>query len=158
MSSKSGSSKSVSSGARLEDVEEALERLFRLGANRRFDARQKKAVGESVTRAGYAVLRCLTSADDMAIRDLADACVMDAATASRQVDRLVGDGLVARRTARNDARAVEVAITDHGRDVYRAIVDHRLSYLADALDSWDDDDLESLTATVGRLTADLVRG
>src|SRR4051794_40214146 len=92
------------------DLERALEGLFRLTAHRRFDARQTDAVGASVTRAGYAVLRPLADHEVLSLRDLALASHMDAAAASRQVNQLVEDGLVQRETAA-DARAVELTLT-----------------------------------------------
>ncbi|MEQ8839555.1 MAG: MarR family transcriptional regulator [Acidimicrobiales bacterium] len=141
----------------LADVERALEQLFRLGANRRFDARQEEAVGAAVTRAGYAVLRCLSSSDGMGVAALAEACAMDAATASRQVDRLETDGLVVRRADENDGRAVSVTITPRGRAVYDAVVAYRLGYLTDALSEWQAGDLSTLSASIERLVGDLTR-
>src|SRR4051812_32544316 len=89
----------------VEDIalERSLEGLFRLGANRRFDSRQSVAVGAVVTRAGYAVLRSLSDLGATSLREVADACAMDAAAASRQVVALVDEGLVHRRASEDDA-------------------------------------------------------
>jgi DNA-binding MarR family transcriptional regulator len=138
-----------------ERLERALEGLFRLGANRRFDARQAEVVGAEVTRAGYAVLRCLADAGTLGLRAVADACAMDGATASRQVGALVDDGLVDRRTAVDDARAIELSLTPRGHEVYRRIVDHRLSVLSGVIADWPDEDRSQLARLVERLTADL---
>src|SRR3954452_533572 len=73
---------------RARDLERALEGLFRLGANRRFDARQTAEVGAVVTRAGYAVLRSLADAGSASLREGAEASAMDSPTASRQVAQL----------------------------------------------------------------------
>lgn len=136
------------------DVEEALEQLFRLGANKRFDARQAEHVGAAVTRAGYAVLRCLGQ-EQMGVAALADACVMDAAAASRQVERLVSDGLVRRQVDAHDARAVNLVITDEGRHVYEAVTEYRVDFTGNALRSWDERELADLAATIRRLAGDL---
>jgi DNA-binding MarR family transcriptional regulator len=136
-------------------LERALEGLFRLGANRRFDARQAEVVGADVTRAGYAVLRCLADAGTLGLRAVADACAMDGATASRQVGALVDDGLVDRRTAADDARAVELSLTPRGREVYERIVDHRLALLSGVVATWPAEDRAHLARLVERLTADL---
>jgi DNA-binding MarR family transcriptional regulator len=139
-------------------LERALEGLFRLGANRRFDARQAAAVGAVVTRAGYAMLRSLADADaldaTLSLRQAADACAMDAATASRQLVALVEEGLVERRTG-DDARAISLRLTDRGREVYERIVRYRLSYLTGALKEWPAKDRAALTSLVQRLAADL---
>jgi DNA-binding MarR family transcriptional regulator len=136
-------------------LERSLERLFRLTGNRRFDARQASAVGATVTRAGYALLRSLSDHGPLGLRELAAATYMDAAGASRQVAQLVDAGLIDRRAAEDDARAVELSLSDRGRDVYQRIVRHRLEHLAEVLSSWSAGDREVLAGLVDRLAADL---
>lgn len=136
-------------------LERALEGLFRLSGNRRTDARQAAAVGATVTRAGYAVLRSLADHDTLTLGQVATACAMDAATASRQVGALVGEGLVRRATAAGDARSVELTLTDRGREVYDRIVRFRLGYLSSVVRHWPEQDRATLTALVDRLVADL---
>jgi DNA-binding MarR family transcriptional regulator len=139
-------------------LERALERLFRLSGNRRFDARQAATVGATVTRAGYALLRSLSDHGPLGLRELATASYMDAAGASRQVSQLVDAGLVDRRGAADDARAIELTLTDEGREVYERIVHYRLHHLADVLSSWSEDDRSALTGLVDRLATDLGGG
>jgi DNA-binding MarR family transcriptional regulator len=141
----------------VEDIalERSLEGLFRLGANRRFDARQSVAVGAVVTRAGYAVLRSLSDLGATSLREVADACSMDSAAASRQVVALVDEGLVHRRASDGDARAVALSLTDRGQEVYERIVSYRLEHLAGVLRDWTDQDRVALAQLVSRLSADL---
>jgi DNA-binding MarR family transcriptional regulator len=143
----------------IEDIalERSLEGLFRLGANRRFDARQSAAVGAVVTRAGYAVLRSLSDLGTTTLRRVADACAMDGATASRQVMALVDEGLVVRKASDGDGRSVELSLTERGRDVYERIVRYRLGHLANVLAAWTDEDRAVLATLVGRLADDLAR-
>lgn len=143
--------------APVEDValERALEGLFRLGANRRFEARQAAAVGAVVTRAGYAVLRSLCDHGTQSVRELADAAAMDAATASRQLVQLVDAGLVRRTAAAGDARSIDLSLTPRGRAVYEGIVRYRLAYLADVIAGWSKQDRAVLAGLVERLVADL---
>lgn len=138
-------------------LERALEGLFRLGANRRFNFRQAIAVGAVVTRAGYAILRSLHDRGPLSVRGLADACAMDAATASRQLLPLVDEGLVERRAADADARQVEVRLTPHGRAIYARIVEYRLDQLTDVLEDWPETDRATLARLVERLVRDLAR-
>jgi DNA-binding MarR family transcriptional regulator len=141
----------------VEDIalERALEGLFRLGANRRFDTRQSAAVGAVVTRAGYAVLRSLSDQGTLTLRQVAEASAMDSATASRQVMQLVDEGLVHRASADADARSVELSLTALGRDVYERIVTYRLAHLADVTRDWSEDDRATLSVLVRRLVEDL---
>lgn len=139
------------------DLERALEGLFRLGANRRFNQQQAMTVGAVVTRAGYAMLRSLHDQGPLSVRRLADACAMDAATASRQLLPLVEDGLVERRGVEGDARQVELVLTDQGREVYERIVEYRLDQLTSVLEGWPDDERDMLSRLVLRLVGDLAR-
>jgi DNA-binding MarR family transcriptional regulator len=145
-----------SASSSVEDIalERALEGMFRLRANRRFDARQTARVGAVVTRAGYALLRSLSDNAQLSLRELADSTHMDAATASRQVNQLVEERLVHRRPA-VDARAVVLSLTSHGEEVYERIVAYRLEHLANVLTSWSDHDRGTLAVLVNRLSADL---
>ena len=139
------------------ELERALEGLFRLGANRRFNLRQAISVGAVVTRAGYAALRSLHDHGTLSVRRLADACAMDAATASRQLMPLVDEGLVERRSVDGDARQVELSLTPLGREVYERIVEYRLDQLTGVLTTWPEKDRAALSALVTRLVRDLAR-
>lgn len=141
----------------VEDIglERSLEGLFRLGANRRFDARQSAAIGAVVTRAGYAVMRSLSDQGTISLGQVAKSCAMDSATASRQISGLIDEGLVSRNTSEDDARAVDLFLTERGRDVYESIVAYRLQHLASVLENWDDDDRAVLAGLVARLVDDL---
>lgn len=139
------------------ELERALEGLFRLGANRRFNQQQTLSVGAGVTRAGYAALRSLADQGPLSVRRLADACAMDAATASRQLQPLVEAGLVERRAVESDARQVELVLTPRGRAVYERIVDYRLDQLTSVLAEWPEADRAALTTLVTRLAGDLSR-
>ncbi len=138
-------------------LERALEELFRLGANKRFNQHQAIAVGAVVTRAGYAALRSLYDHGSLSVRRLADACAMDAATASRQLMPLVDEGLVERGTADGDARQVVLRLTPEGRAVYERIVAYRLDQLTGVLDAWSREDRARLTELASRLARDLAR-
>lgn len=139
------------------ELERALEGLFRLGANRRFNQHQSISVGAVVTRAGYAALRSLHDQGPLSVRRLADACAMDAATASRQLQPLVEEGLVERRGVEGDARQVELVLTPRGRAVYERIVDYRLDQLTSVLAAWPEPDRAALTTLITRLVGDLSR-
>ena len=137
------------------ELERALEGLFRLGANRRFDTRQAAEVGAVVTRAGYAVLRSLHDGGTLSLREVAEASAMDSPTASRQVVQLEKEGLVHRQTAEGDARAVELTLTAKGRKVYDKVVEYRLKVLTRALEGWSARDRAELQRLATRLAADL---
>jgi DNA-binding MarR family transcriptional regulator len=137
-------------------VERSLEQLFRLTVNRRMHQRQTEVVGADVTRAGYAILRCLDDAGELSSGDLARECSMDPGAASRQV-RQLEDAALVERTGTDDGRVVVLRLTDRGRDVYRGIVAVRTSHMSEVLSEWSAADRSSLAHLVDRLVDDLKR-
>jgi len=136
-------------------AERALERLFRLTMNRKVHTRQTAVVGADVTRAGYAVLRCLDAAGELTLGEVARECSMDAAAASRQVRALEDDGLVERRATPDDGRVTVVRITRAGHNVYARIVAVRTTYMGEVLAGWSAADVATLNRLVNRLVGDL---
>lgn len=143
------------SSAEVEDVERALEGLFRLTVSRKVHTRQAAAVGAVVTRAGYAVLRCVDGAGELSLGALARQCSMDPAAAGRQVRALEDDGLVVRAPGDTDGRVTVVRLTDHGRDLYRRIVGVRTAHMTKVLADWPATDRQALVRLVDRLVDDL---
>ncbi len=136
-------------------AERALERLFRLTVNRKAHTRQTAAVGADVTRAGYAVLRCVDEAGELSLGQLARQCSMDPAAAGRQVKALEDDGFVERSGVNGDGRVTAVRLTDAGRHVYRRIVAVRTAHMTRVLAGWSPADRASLARLVDRLVDDL---
>jgi DNA-binding MarR family transcriptional regulator len=136
-------------------AELSLERLFRFAATRTFATHQRDRIGMDVSRAGYAVLRCIDEVGEPALGRVARTCAMDPATVGRQVRQLESDGLVERSRDRRDGRVTVVRFTDAGRAVYERIVAMRTEYLADVLSGWTTRERRELVRVVDRLVADL---
>lgn len=147
--------RSVPGGGEVAEVEQALERLFRLTNSRKVDTRQAAAIGAAVTRAGYAVLRTVDEAGELTLGELARSCSMDPAATSRQVKALEQDGFVERRGDAEDGRVAVVRLTDLGRDVYGRIVAVRTAHMGEVLAAWPSADRTSLARLVDRLVDDL---
>jgi DNA-binding MarR family transcriptional regulator len=137
------------------DAEQALERLFRLTANRKMQPKQTAAVGTHISRAGYAVLRCVDAAGELTLGAVAQECAMDPGAVTRQVRLLEDDGMLRRATSADDARVTVVKLTPAGRKVYRRIVEFRTSYMTDVLAKWSASDRATLARVVNRLVDDL---
>ena len=136
-------------------MEQALERLFRLTVSRSVHNRQAAAVGSVVTRAGYAVLRCVDEAGERSLGEVARECSMDPAAAGRQVKALEDDGFVVRAPGEDDGRVIVVRLTPKGRDVYRRIVAVRTAHMSEVLAGWSGTDRATLARLVDRLVDDL---
>ena len=57
--------------------------------------------------------------------ELAEALRVDASTATRAVNRLVDAGLASRERSDDDGRVMVVVLTEHGREVHRAMMVRR---------------------------------
>ena len=141
-------------GSDVGAVERSLEQLFRLTVNRRMHQRQTEAVGADVTRAGYAILRCLDDAGELSLGDLARDCSMDPGAASRQVRQLEDTGLI-ERSGTDDGRVVVLRLTGRGGDVYRRIVAIRSAHMSEVLATWTATERAQLSQVVDRLVVDL---
>ncbi|HEX4430076.1 MAG TPA: MarR family transcriptional regulator [Frankiaceae bacterium] len=142
-------------GKSVAAAEVALERLFRLTVSRQMDTRQAAAVGAVVTRAGYALLRILSEATELAVAELARRCSMDPAACGRQLQALDREGLITRTAGAEDGRVIVVKLTEAGRNVYQRIVAVRNDHMEQVLVDWPEADREALAALVGRLVDDL---
>jgi DNA-binding MarR family transcriptional regulator len=88
-----------------------------LGASRALvgvAARSLATVAEDVTLAQYRALIELASRGPQRLADLATALGVGPSTATRMCDRLIRKGLIARRRASEDRRAVRVSLTAAG--------------------------------------------
>lgn len=105
----------------------------------------------------YVPLFHLVKDGAMRSSELADLVCADPSTVSRQVAALVELGCVERRSDPDDGRAVQLAATDRGHDLFRQMRDERDAMFAAVLVDWDDTDVHTLTALLERFTDDLER-
>lgn len=80
---------------------------------------------------------------------------IDLSTASRHIDALVRQGLVAKSTDPDDARASLVAVTPAGREVMQVLLANRSAAIAPALAAWSERDRGRLVSLLVRLADDL---
>lgn len=83
-----------------------------------FDRRVRRL---GITRAQWLVLTRLHRRPGASLSELAEMMEVEKATAGRMIDRLVANGWVERRTARNDRRVKRVYITDDAERVHKRI-------------------------------------
>lgn len=83
-----------------------------------FDRRVRRL---GITRAQWLVLTRLHRRPGASLSELAEMMEVEKATAGRMIDRLVANGWVERRTARNDRRVKQVFLTDDAERVHKRI-------------------------------------
>jgi DNA-binding MarR family transcriptional regulator len=99
----------------------------------------------------YVALLFLAEAPDRRMRmgRLADSLSLSKSGATRLIDRLVGDGLVARVTCSSDLRGAEAALTEAGVNRLRTAAPTHLRGIADYfLSAIDSSDLEVVQRTM----------
>lgn len=109
----------------------------------RFVRLLKASAGRAPTpdRSASLLLWPLLHEGPMRLRDLAAAKGADQSTVSRQTAQLVKSGLVRREVDPVDRRACRLALTEHGRDACRRMIDDRRRAVEDALRHWSDDEV-----------------
>lgn len=122
---------------------------------RRNLAERGHAVAPGLTALGYGVLDQL--ARDGAARATEVACVLgvDRGAMSRTVHQLVELGLVERSNDPDDARALVLELSAHGRDRLTEVGLQRHAVFLRAMSEWTSDELADLAATLGRYNASI---
>src|SRR3954470_9836870 len=105
----------------------------------------------------YVLLFHLVQNGAMRSRDLADCVAADPSTVSRQAAALVDLGLVERRPDPADRRAVQLAATQRGADLFGQIRADREAMFDIVLSDWSPTDVAQLTCLLARFTTDIER-
>jgi len=115
--------------------------------------RQLRDHGLNIGR--WQVLNVLYTYDGSRIGTIADLSGGEQPAVSRVIDQMERDGLVKRRPSLNDSRAVEVWITQRGREIYTELMPEAKAFVARMLRTLSDAESEQMTDLLERLFSDL---
>ena len=87
--------------------------------------------------------------------DLAEALRVDASTATRAVNRLVDADLASRERSDGDGRVMVVVLTEHGKEVHRAMMVRRRDALEGILADLNPKERQQLATLLERFIAGL---
>lgn len=121
------------SSSDLERIEAALVRLARRINDPRGNAAINAEAGVDIERAGAVMLARVEELQPARLSHLAEASGIDVSTASRQVARLVDDGLVEQAPDPDDGRARVHQLTAEGMEVRARLAAARKRWLDDVL-------------------------
>lgn len=141
-------------GHRLASINNTFARLLRRSGSRSTFARQAEAADVTLTQPSYVLLRIMIDGDRVTMGQLAKQAHMDLGMATRQVDRLVKDGLVTREADPSDRRVTRVTATPTGMRLAQAIQDVRMHHLRRSLAGWSEHDLSTFDTLLTRFLAD----
>jgi len=103
------------------------------------------------------LLHLVKHGEPMRASSLADVVCADPSTVSRQTAALVEHGLVERRADPEDGRAVQLAATAKGHELFAQMRDERVQTIAEVLADWTPQDAHTLAALMDRFNTDLER-
>lgn len=112
--------------------------------------------GADIDRVEAIALSRIADAGSMRVTELADQLGVACSTAGRHAANLEGGEFVTRAPDPEDKRVTIVTASQRGVELIQRLRDVQRDLLAEALSGWDDDDLESLAALLGRLGEDLI--
>jgi DNA-binding MarR family transcriptional regulator len=103
----------------------------------------------------WQVLSVLSRFDGSRIGTIADLSGGEQPAVSRVIDQMQRDGLVKRRPALDDSRAVEVWITAKGRNTLDSLMPHADAFVKRMLRTLNDEEIRQMTSLLDRLFSDL---
>lgn len=104
-----------------------------------------------LTDARWQVLSVLTEFDGSRVGTIAAMIGLEQPAASRVIDQMVRDGLVARRPAAADSRVVQVRITSVGRRLHEELLPEATDYVQDLVAGLSPADIATMTELLGRM-------
>jgi DNA-binding MarR family transcriptional regulator len=103
----------------------------------------------------WQVLSVLSRFDGSRIGTIADLSGGEQPAVSRVIDQMQRDGLVTRRPALDDSRAVEVWITSRGRELTAELMPYAEAFVERMLRTLKDDEIKQMTVFLERIFSDL---
>ena len=111
-----------------------------------------------ITVAEWRVLAHIVYDDQLSVREISAAVVIDKAKTSRAIARLEAAGYVRKQAGKTDGRLIRVSLTPKGRRLYDQIVPLANAFQADLLDALDKDQSAELQDALARLRRRLDEG
>lgn len=103
-----------------------------------------------ITLVDFTQLSFIDSRPQTRAADIAARWGLDKSTVSRQIDKLVAEGHVQRRSARTGRRGQELALTERGHAVLTLAADSIRTRLIDQLRDWSDADIDDFARLLTR--------
>ncbi|HET6954263.1 MAG TPA: MarR family transcriptional regulator [Acidimicrobiales bacterium] len=139
-------------------VEAAITDLFRLASSRRLHQARQDRAGIRLSRTGWEFLRRVDDLGPIRVSRLAGLMDLSLPVTSRALQRLEGDGLVARRADPADGRAACFVATPEGRRTRAGLQAAMHDELGAVLSGWPAPDRRVLAEVLPRLVADMRAG
>lgn len=103
----------------------------------------------------WQVLSVLSRFDGSRVGTIADLSGGEQPAVSRVIDQMERDGLVDRRPALDDSRAVQVWISPRGRSLYEDLLPHAEHFVARMVRTLSDTEIKQMNSALERIFSDL---
>jgi DNA-binding MarR family transcriptional regulator len=131
--------------------------VFAASVNDVIEERLLRDVGPpQLTFSQFKLLKLVAHTDAQTIGDVAAFLRVSNAAASKAVDKLVRQGLLVRKEAQRDRRAIRLSLTTSSRHVLAAYNAAKDRKLASVFRQYSAEDLQRTAELLDRLTADIV--
>jgi DNA-binding MarR family transcriptional regulator len=105
---------------------------------------QRHLASKGIRTSVWRLLATLAGTNGLTVGELADEMLLQQPTVTKIVDRMEGDGLVARQSSANDRRQVIVSLTPRGRTLIAALQKEAEQHQNDVLASYSRSETELL--------------
>ena len=112
----------------------------------------RQAADEDLNLPQFSLLRLIANNGGPQVRGMASLLGVSQAAVSKNVDKLVRLGLVARQVQESDRRAVSLSVTPRGTELMRRYEERKRETLEDVLEHFSPDELQRLTRGLGELS------
>ena len=119
---------------------------------------QRKLHRRKMTLNHWRVLAALQAGEPLMAGELARVAVVDQTTLSRLLVRMEENGLIRRATRPDDARFLEVTLTDRGREEFHQVRAIALREYERLFSGLPEEDIRALSGLVGKAIRHLERG
>lgn len=135
----------------LAEVEAGMNYIARVANSRRLARRLEERSGVALGQLTVTTLAAIGTLGPARLTRVADEVGYEASRVSKEVQRLLAAELVDQERDPSDKRAFLLTITDKGNDVYGRYRRAADELVAEAMESWSDDELHELAHHLTRL-------
>jgi homoprotocatechuate degradation regulator HpaR len=111
----------MSSATRMRPFERSLPMQLMLAREAVMQRFRPHLTARGLTDQQWRIIRALNEVDELEIVELGKGCCLHAASLSRILPKLEEDGLISRRSHKNDQRRVVVSLAAKGRRLFEAL-------------------------------------
>ncbi len=133
--------------ARTVDIHDMLEKL--VAFNQQFSKVKKEILAKQNVNASTINLISIIGDETMTLKEITQISELDKSTISRQINALVKNGLVTRKTG-EDKRFSFFELSEEAKSIYHQFTEDFVDYINHALIGWSEEEKQMFSVLIGR--------